>query len=1003
MKLIKQKTLYFSEGKSDKVYEVDLCESQELFVVNFRYGRRGANLREGTKTVFPVSLEEAESIFSKLVESKEKKGYSEDLGTIKEVHKEENTIQKDTILKYLKQALSGTYTRSWKVSKIISRTTVLQIKEAVPLVSQFITSKDEFEQYNAIAALSHFEVSEYTSTILKVLKEKKFQTITGRIASAYILKFGSASEKEELHELVKEYITSEQIQNLPMQLLGEKPRDPMLLYYAYLFSYKETAYREQLYSIVEQLPLKVNIFKSIRYMYRTSVITEDAMFFGLLSKRMAVSNAGYTSDYFYVGNQWVSAQEEKQKKNPGVAFSGKTKQYFIKNSYKKIYNLSIAKKESYVKFATGMLCALNDDNDRVSERVDYNYNYNSETRRYETVKSFYPAYSNYLGLMYVLYGNSNRFSDQHQIFFSEEEKNTASREEIFPELWNDKPEEVLYILANAKSTIAINFALRIINDNPNFLNSISNENLLKLLQHSQEEVLNLITSFLEEKYKEDKPENVILINLLKSKNNKAITLALGWLQKFETTYLSDVTFIVELLHTDEVRVINYLSELFIETVKYENKIALASLSALFAIPSNFSYLFLNQINELIGNTKFGTLIENITKEKIIELASSSSISNKLFAINLAKHANVSVYELFKDTYSEYIISDDSALRKVGVEILAHFPDVFLLENKQHLVMYCFSEYEEIRKAIQPSIHKLVKLDGVFKKSLLNQLLLQISEAEVYEGIHQNSYELLIDIYGEDLKELSKKQLIELVLSKYEFAQKLGTPLFQKRVSLSTLEMNEVIRLSDSDVIAVRKLMYEYFEKNIPRINYELETSLKIFNSNWEDVVVWACDYFDKHIDTKNWTVDMLVYVCDHVKERVQSFGRSLITKHFSEEKGLPLLLKLQEHPTKEMQFFVTNYLKEYATDNVPVILKLESYFKTTLFYINTNRSTKTRVYSFLEQESKKYKEVALMSIRILTSVLGSKTITDRDYILDILLMITETYNDIEVPLIIKEI
>lgn len=64
MKLIKQKTLYFSEGKSDKVYEVDLYESeQDLYVVNFRYGRRGSNLREGTKTVFPVDYAEAEQIF----------------------------------------------------------------------------------------------------------------------------------------------------------------------------------------------------------------------------------------------------------------------------------------------------------------------------------------------------------------------------------------------------------------------------------------------------------------------------------------------------------------------------------------------------------------------------------------------------------------------------------------------------------------------------------------------------------------------------------------------------------------------------------------------------------------------------------------------------------------------------------------------------------------------------------------------------------------------------
>ena len=80
MKILHQKTLYFSEGKSDKVYEVDLCESgSDLYIVNFRYGRRGANLREGTKTVFPVPYEEALKVFNSLVSSKEKKGYSETL------------------------------------------------------------------------------------------------------------------------------------------------------------------------------------------------------------------------------------------------------------------------------------------------------------------------------------------------------------------------------------------------------------------------------------------------------------------------------------------------------------------------------------------------------------------------------------------------------------------------------------------------------------------------------------------------------------------------------------------------------------------------------------------------------------------------------------------------------------------------------------------------------------------------------------------------------------
>jgi len=48
VKLIKQVSLYFQEGRADKVYEVDLCEvGPGQYVVNFRYGRRGTALKDG--------------------------------------------------------------------------------------------------------------------------------------------------------------------------------------------------------------------------------------------------------------------------------------------------------------------------------------------------------------------------------------------------------------------------------------------------------------------------------------------------------------------------------------------------------------------------------------------------------------------------------------------------------------------------------------------------------------------------------------------------------------------------------------------------------------------------------------------------------------------------------------------------------------------------------------------------------------------------------------------
>ncbi len=77
MRLQQQETLYFKNEKSDKIYQVDLCEvTGGMYLVNFRYGRRGKPLREGTKTDQPISLEAAQKIFDKLVAEKTKKGYS---------------------------------------------------------------------------------------------------------------------------------------------------------------------------------------------------------------------------------------------------------------------------------------------------------------------------------------------------------------------------------------------------------------------------------------------------------------------------------------------------------------------------------------------------------------------------------------------------------------------------------------------------------------------------------------------------------------------------------------------------------------------------------------------------------------------------------------------------------------------------------------------------------------------------------------------------------------
>ncbi len=74
--------LYCREGRSDKVYQVQLEPQAGGFVVNFQFGRRGSTLQTGTKTSNPVPYDNARKIYDRLVAEKMGKGYIEgDNGT----------------------------------------------------------------------------------------------------------------------------------------------------------------------------------------------------------------------------------------------------------------------------------------------------------------------------------------------------------------------------------------------------------------------------------------------------------------------------------------------------------------------------------------------------------------------------------------------------------------------------------------------------------------------------------------------------------------------------------------------------------------------------------------------------------------------------------------------------------------------------------------------------------------------------------------------------------
>ena len=80
MKVVRTAKLWFKAGGSDKVYEIlivdtQLSKSATRFLINFRYGRRGGNLREGSKTSTAVNRETADKLFDSILVAKANEGY----------------------------------------------------------------------------------------------------------------------------------------------------------------------------------------------------------------------------------------------------------------------------------------------------------------------------------------------------------------------------------------------------------------------------------------------------------------------------------------------------------------------------------------------------------------------------------------------------------------------------------------------------------------------------------------------------------------------------------------------------------------------------------------------------------------------------------------------------------------------------------------------------------------------------------------------------------------
>jgi hypothetical protein len=224
--------------------------------------------------------------------------------------------------------------------------------------------------------------------------------------------------------------------------------------------------------------------------------------------------------------------------------------------------------------------------------------------------------------------------------------------------------------------------------------------------------------------------------------------------------------------------------------------------------------------------------------------------------------------------------------------------------------------------------------------------------------------------------------------------------------------DELVELADSETHVVRGAAETLFGSVVDRFRQtanpdthldEMARAVRLLDAKWDDARAFYFAAFRTQFGAEDFAPGILVSVCDSTREDVQRFGRELVTRYFSEASGQEYMLKLSEHPSSDLQLFVTNYLERYCADSPERLGELSHYFTSVLSRVNKAGVAKARVMAFLATEARKSERAARVVASILTRQSATIAIGQRAAAIEAMLVIRHAYPEIELPLDLKPV
>ncbi|MBW4575055.1 MAG: HEAT repeat domain-containing protein [Aphanothece sp. CMT-3BRIN-NPC111] len=1060
MELIKRTTLLYQAGSSDKVYEVDLCRTgQDRYLVNFRYGRRGTNLKEGTKTVQALPLIEAQRVFDKLVNSQIQKGYRDVSDRAISETPAPATVQSsinvpvsnDPRHQAILNCLANRGNRKWPLERVIWRAGELKIREATPLLIQLIGTGEPLRDYCIAWALGWCG-DESAIAPLNRLCDRSNPDFIRRIAWEALFKLSdeptrAAMRSEEIEQLPSEL--RDLARNGTAQSFTTALRTYLNNTYYENFAVLDTIYqidneyvRPALLDILGEAPFKPNYFQRIRHIFKIAEYRHDAEVFGILA--YAFDKKPGTFDNRYIGWQWDAVKrqyyrtrersytEELKSRQSKKAYSNQTREYLRRRVWRTLKQLGEESDSNYINLAVSILLHYA-DNDAQSVQQSTFRRWNQQRRSYDTFTPNWDIYAGYLIFNHILYENSPRYVSHPKAWRCREgykpgDPEPKVREEAFPELWEQNPAALVQLLLESDCRPVHHFAVKALHVCKEFCDRLDIDTLIKFLNKPYEVTAELGFLLTRDRYNPTQPNRELILALANCAFPDARRQAYRWIEQQREYFFESSDFIAALVTSQYADTRTFARRLLSSSILTDTTARvligriIAQLLALSADPpqpplSRGEFVSppyqggLGGIVREIGETlliSFTPQLRNLGFGVILDLLRHPMPEIQELGARILLNHETRAVDLPPDLIESLLASPYESVRGIGVRIFGQLPDERLISDRTFIIAMAINAVADLRNAIRPVIRRLATNNPDFGIQLASDFIDILLTPERHEGIHSDLVQLLREDIPGWMSGISKEMAMRLLKAHSSAAQELGGIVLTQNSDrlLPEFNISEIVKLANHEIIAVREAAREMFLHSLNRIrsnSQEMLSAVRLLESKWEDSREFASRIFNTEFTAEEWTPEVIISICDSVRQDVRAFGRDLVTRNFQQNYGQEYLLKFSEHPSSDMQMFATNYLENYAVDNPTRLRELEPYFITVLCGVNRGRVAKQRIFAFLDAEAQKSEEAARVVAEILTRQSATMAIGDKAAAIQTMVKINKIYPQLSLPIQVKAV